>query len=267
MSEETPRLSRREMRERGLLKAVADDNTPSLSETQELHLRRLSRKEMREREKASRSAVQAEIDSAAKAREAQAGPSQESVTSDDQDNAQAANGELAAQPVVAPDPDRKSVFERFAKTEEKAEPEPEGSLEDRLLARVRKDSARGTEDADVSSPDVDEAVKSYVAAIPSLDAQSPAATEAPEVTPASTPEQSAPAPEPYEEARYSEFDEESEEKPGKQREGIGAVLMTVIMILIAILLGFLIGWAVNHFWLYAEGVPSSLTELHTSLQI
>lgn len=55
MSEETPRLSRREMRERGLLKPVTTGTSPieELSQTQELNLRRFSRKELRERSTAS----------------------------------------------------------------------------------------------------------------------------------------------------------------------------------------------------------------------
>ncbi|MEW6957106.1 hypothetical protein [Trueperella pyogenes] len=46
MSEETPRLTRRQMREQGLLSAPADG--PSVLDTTELRLRRPSRKELRE---------------------------------------------------------------------------------------------------------------------------------------------------------------------------------------------------------------------------
>jgi hypothetical protein len=59
MSEEKPRLSRREMRERGLLKP-ADANAPEegvrqlLTETQELRLGRPSRQQLREQEKRAR---------------------------------------------------------------------------------------------------------------------------------------------------------------------------------------------------------------------
>lgn len=50
---ETPRLSRKQLREMGKLQAIASD-TPVLTETQELRLRRPSRKEMREAERAER---------------------------------------------------------------------------------------------------------------------------------------------------------------------------------------------------------------------
>ncbi|AWE42231.1 MULTISPECIES: hypothetical protein [unclassified Actinobaculum] len=58
---ETPRLSRREMRERGLLKPVSEGiaSAERLSRTQELKLRRPSRKEMREREAAQRQQAEA----------------------------------------------------------------------------------------------------------------------------------------------------------------------------------------------------------------
>ena len=68
MSEEKPRRSRRELREKGLLKPVTEGTSPieELTRTQELNLHRLSRKEMRERETASRSAVDAEVEAAKK---------------------------------------------------------------------------------------------------------------------------------------------------------------------------------------------------------
>jgi len=58
---ETPRLSRREMRERGLLKPASEgiSSAERLSRTQELKLRRPSRKEMREREAARRQQAEA----------------------------------------------------------------------------------------------------------------------------------------------------------------------------------------------------------------
>ena len=66
MSEEKPRLSRREMRERGLLGPVTDGPSPieELSRTQEITLNRLSRKEMRERERNSKAAVESEVEAA-----------------------------------------------------------------------------------------------------------------------------------------------------------------------------------------------------------
>ena len=57
MSEETPRLSRQEMRERGMLKAVTNEEGPSpvqrLVETSELSLKRPSRRELREQREAN----------------------------------------------------------------------------------------------------------------------------------------------------------------------------------------------------------------------
>lgn len=92
MSEEKPRLSRREMRERGLLKPAAED-APSLIEresltyTQEIRLGRISRRELRERETGTHTPqVQASVDAA------------DSATTADE---AAVIGE------------RKSVFERF----------------------------------------------------------------------------------------------------------------------------------------------------------
>lgn len=66
MSEEKPRLSRREMRERGLLRPVTDGPSPveELSRTQEISLNRMSRKEMRERERASQATVDSEVEAA-----------------------------------------------------------------------------------------------------------------------------------------------------------------------------------------------------------
>ena len=57
------------MREKGLLKPVTEGTSPieELTRTQELNLHRLSRKEMRERESTSRSAVDAEVEAAKKA--------------------------------------------------------------------------------------------------------------------------------------------------------------------------------------------------------
>ncbi|MGO1591571.1 MAG: hypothetical protein ACTHW1_10950 [Ancrocorticia sp.] len=66
MSEEKPRLSRRQMREQGMLGPVTDGPSPieELSRTQEISLNRLSRKEMRERERASKAAVDSEVEAA-----------------------------------------------------------------------------------------------------------------------------------------------------------------------------------------------------------
>ncbi|QOQ38619.1 hypothetical protein [Trueperella pecoris] len=103
MSEETPRLSRRQLREQGKLEAVPADG-PSVLDTTELRLRRPSRKELRELESRQLPAVSA---SSSEADDYIGQPTQAM---------DAIPAPAAVPPVAADEPiqhERKSVFDRF----------------------------------------------------------------------------------------------------------------------------------------------------------
>ncbi len=289
MSEETPRLSRKEMRERGLLTAIPESGESPLSQTQELRLARLSRKEMRERERASAAAVAAEIEAvkAAKAEEAarraketatrttntptpvaedslaartrgSALPASTSIPS----SPSAPSASEAAQASAAVDSGRKSIFERFSQPSQE-EVEETGSLEDRLLARVQSETPSYKREHNAWEHETQ------------LEKTERETKEGgPHSAPAEESKVSLQVPLPAPRVRNHElsaqseanlpessiFDEETEETElAPRREGMGGVLLTIIMILIGILLGFLIGWAINHFFLSAESVVPTMS--------
>lgn len=99
MMSETPRLTRRQLREMGKLQTRPND-APSLSETQELRLRRPSRKEMREAERREREQLE-KLDMAAK--------EEENLPSVQETSA----GQTGSEPSLRT-PSRVSVFDRFS---------------------------------------------------------------------------------------------------------------------------------------------------------
>lgn len=177
---ETPRLSRRELRELGKLQARPAD-AESLTETTEVHLRRPSRKEMREARKAESGIIQKIDDEtiaqfeAEKAR-AQA-PAEEQVVPEDPALTDGAEEQST--------PARTSVFDRFddaddadADVAEGADgsaaseaadvaeaPEPEAvPLHERLRAMTRRDRGAHKSDDVVESTDTVEPADSVESA-------------------------------------------------------------------------------------------------------
>lgn len=284
MSEETPRLSRREMRERGLLKPVTTGTSPieELSQTQELNLRRLSRKELRERSTASNEAVAAEL--AAAASSASPVTPDEPVIAPGQAEPKIGSArESVVSPGSSDNGARRSVFDRFSSAQGSADDshdatagsqkrelhagaddasvdfdsESDESLEDRLLARVRQDTAAigrsgnsPDEPAHDESPTGDSSwarttvEPSSVAALGDF-ISSPSKQKAP-VLPAG-PESSADKHVAFPEvsANLDDSAEDEAESTGGQH----GVLMTVVFVLVGLLLGVLVGLAIRHFFM------------------
>lgn len=185
---ETPRLSRRELRELGKLQARPAD-AESLTETTEVHLRRPSRKEMREARKAESGIIQKIDDEtiaqfeAEKAR-AQA-PAEEQVVPEDPALTDGAEEQST--------PARTSVFDRFNDDADAADadvaegadgsaaseaadvaevPEPEAvPLHERLRAMTRRDRGAHKSDDVVESTDT---VESPDTVEPTGDVEEPA---------------------------------------------------------------------------------------------
>ncbi len=146
MSEETPRLSRREMRERGLLKPVTTGTSPieELSQTQELNLRRLSRKELRERSTASNEAVAAEL--AAAASSASPVTPDEPVIAPGQAEPKIGSArESVVSPGSSDNGARRSVFDRFSSAQGSAD-----DSHDATAGSQKRELHAGADDASVS---------------------------------------------------------------------------------------------------------------------
>ena len=166
MSEE-PRLSRRQLREMGEL-SPRDASLPSLTETEELRLRRPSRRELREAERSNTEAedrIRATFEhvsgtdlpdapaasfSGDNREPAAFGEFFEDFTA--QEEAEANTREQPSENISPLDtqssPERKSLFERFG-DEEDDKPEP--SLRDRLVGRTSEDFSSAAEDDAVSA--------------------------------------------------------------------------------------------------------------------
>ncbi|MCI7550893.1 MAG: hypothetical protein PUK40_01690 [Actinomycetaceae bacterium] len=128
--DDAPRLSRKELREQGRL-AARDTDAPSLvTETSELHLRRPSRREMREALRAQQAAEE-------KAAQAQAG---ESAASDAGEAGTGdPNAQAGAQGKVTSAPERRSVFERFTDDDTRSENHAHGDGDSGELANAEGD--------------------------------------------------------------------------------------------------------------------------------
>ncbi len=161
MSEETPRLSRKELRERGLLKTVAVEGSPTpvelLSQTSEMRLRRPSRRELR---------MQRELNAAKEAEQtarfagghdsagdSQAGDPEEVATEPEAESKPAASERSVAEKELKAraeaEATRKAEAEKKARAEaearEKVEAEKKAKRETktrkrRAAARVKKDA-------------------------------------------------------------------------------------------------------------------------------
>lgn len=166
MSEE-PRLSRRQLREMGEL-APRDASVPSLTETEELRLRRPSRRELREAERANAEAEERirstfESVSANDISEVPvaslSGNSEEpaafgeffgdfAAEEEAESSAHDQRSETIPSPDMQPSLERKSLFERFGDDEEE---KPEASLHDRLVERTSEDFSSAAEDDTASA--------------------------------------------------------------------------------------------------------------------
>lgn len=265
MSEETPRLSRRQMREQGLLDEPTD--TPPVYDTTELRLRRPSRKELREL--AQREAAE------------QAPESAEAADSVDPEDV----GEptQAMEAVKAPEPvqhERKSVFDRFEADEpaedkpeeepaaevtkpaepvpaaepepageaEQAEPEvdlddePEDSLRDRFLAMT----SRGEETGEAAGEAADE----------------PAHATAPVPAPVA---EKTPAPKPADETKPAADVVADDPAPDTEVEAPRRTWLNfIILVLIAAIVGYLGGSWINMTFL-SEPMPGVVNDFSALL--
>lgn len=166
MSEE-PRLSRRQLREMGEL-APRDASLPSLTETEELRLRRPSRRELREAERSNAEAedrIRATFENVSGTDLPDAPAASFSDDNEEpvafgeffedfsaQEEAGANTHEQPNENIASLDtqssPERKSLFERFGDEEDE---KPEPSLRDRLVGRTSEDFSSAAEDDAVSA--------------------------------------------------------------------------------------------------------------------
>ena len=269
MSEDQPRLSRREMRERGLLKPAdaetADELREKLTYTQELRLGRISRRQLREQAESESALTAASSLSATSSVSATSGdeapvvPAVESVGSSAESAAEAAPEAPAEQLLNLPSPEtapsdinngRRSVFERFDSApllDDGIRPVPsaptpgvaavnddassEATLEERLLARVQQDTAES------QWPNGNP---------PSQDGQSPIRQESIPAAPTRTPV--------MEKAETIDIEEEvSDEKPR-------GFLMIFVGILLGLALGVLIGVLARNFILSSDPASYDLIQ-------
>lgn len=265
MSEDQPRLSRREMRERGLLKPAdaetADELREKLTYTQELRLGRISRRQLREQAESESALTAASSLSATSSVSATSGdeapvvPAVESVGSSAESAAEAPAEQLLNLPSPETAPSdvnngRRSVFERFDSApllDDGIRPVPsaptpgvaavnddassEATLEERLLARVQQDTAES------QWPNGNP---------PSQDGQSPIRQESIPAAPTRTPV--------MEKAETIDIEEEvSDEKPR-------GFLMIFVGILLGLALGVLIGVLARNFILSSDPASYDLIQ-------
>ena len=301
MSEEKPRLSRRELRERGLLRPVegdssADELRQQLTYTQEIRLGRISRRDLRARQEAEEqnapaedsreSAASAATGASADAAAPVSAPSAESPreaapSAPEVDEAPAADNAPATAdaPTVGTAPsapsaataargeaapaERKSVFERFdsapllddgTRPVPTAKPTPvftaqppaddapeesSASLQERLLAKVRQDTAEANRPPvpQENVPAVDSATVADALPAVAASADRAATAEPPQRTPI---REKIEAPEP---PLYYEDEDDEEIEEEKPR----SFLMIIIGILAGLAIGILVGVLVRNY--------------------
>ncbi|MGV9189300.1 hypothetical protein ACTOVN_06515 [Arcanobacterium canis] len=263
MSDE-PRLTRRMLKEQGKL-TTRPANAVPLTETAELRLGRMSRKEirMREREEARTAALEAQraIEQARAAKEAQEAPEHDTAEHkmnvsgphavvEDEKLAEEVLAEPATEesPAVvdegiqqavseetpAESPERKSVFDRFEKKQEEDDSvdDDEPSLHQRLTAMTSRDSVTigadeepGILKSQAQSDEIDQDVHAT---------EKVAAVRG--------------------ESGYVDFDDEEDDEPSTFRSVLGWILI----IIIGVLVGYLIGTWVNQTF-FSAGVYEPAT--------
>lgn len=246
MSEETPRLSRRQMREQGLLDAPTD--TPPVYDTTELRLRRPSRKELRElAQHEAGEQVPKNVETG------------ESANSED-----VGEPTQAMEAVKAPEPvqhERKSVFDRF----EAAEPEEEPAAEVAKPAapvQAAAEAEQAEPEVDLDDDEPEDSLRDRFLAMTSRgeeagDAAEPAHATAPVPAPVA---EKTPAPKPAAEVDVADDPAPDTEVEAPRRTWLNFI----ILVLIAAIVGYLGGSWINMTFL-SEPMPGVVNDFSALL--